>query len=62
VAEAFKGSGGHASRATVQSAVIYELRAHQSHALTVTDGRAADQGLATTLRASLRAGDLVIRA
>ena len=33
----------------------------QIHALTVTDGRAADQGLATTILASLRAGDSVIR-
>jgi hypothetical protein len=41
--------------------VIYELLAHQLHTLTVTDGRAADQGLATTIIASLRAGDLVIR-
>jgi hypothetical protein len=61
LAKAFKGSGGNASRATVKIDVIYELLAHQLHALTVTDGRAADQGLATTIIASLRAGDLVIR-
>jgi hypothetical protein len=61
LAEAFKGSGGNASRSTVKIDVIYELLAHQIHALTVTDGRAADQGLATTIMASLRAGDLVIR-
>jgi hypothetical protein len=60
-AEAFKGSGGNASRSTVKIDVIDELLAHQLHALTVTDGRAADQGLATTIIASLRAGDLVIR-
>lgn len=61
LAEAFKGSGGNASRSAVKIDVIYELLAHQIHALTVTDGRAADQGLATTILASLRAGDLVIR-
>ena len=61
LAEAFKGSGGNASRSTVKIDVIYELLAHQLHALTITDGRAADQGLATTIIASLRAGDLVIR-
>lgn len=61
LAEAFKGSGGHASRSTVKIDVIYELLAHQLHALTVTDGRAADQGLATVVISSLRAGDLVIR-
>jgi hypothetical protein len=61
LAEAFKGAGGHASRSAVKIDVIYELLAHQIHALTVTDGRAADQGLATTILASLRAGDLVIR-
>jgi hypothetical protein len=60
-AEAFKGSGGNASRSTVKIEGIYELLAHQIHALTVTDGRAADQGLATAIIASLRAGDLVIR-
>jgi hypothetical protein len=61
LAEAFKGSGGSASRATVKVDVIYDLRHHQLHACTVTDGRAADQGLATTILSLLRAGDLVIR-
>ena len=61
LAEAFKGSGGSASRSTVKIDVIYELLHHQLHTLTVTDGRTADQGLATTIIASLRAGDLVIR-
>ena len=61
LAEAFKGSGGSASRSTVKIDVIYELLAHQIHALTVTHGRVADQGLAPTILASLRAGDLVIR-
>lgn len=61
LAEAFKGSGGSASRATVKLDVIYDLRHHQLHACTVTDGRAADQGLATTILPLLRAGDLVIR-
>jgi IS4 transposase len=61
LAEAFKGSGGSASRATVKIDVIYDLRHHQLHACTVTDGRAADQGLATTILPLLRAGDLVIR-
>jgi hypothetical protein len=61
LAEAFKGSGGNASRATVKIDVIYELLAHHLHTLTVTDGRAADQGLAAIILPSLRAGDLVIR-
>ncbi len=61
LAEAFKGSGGNASRSTVKIDVIYELLHHQLHTLTVTDGRAADQGLATTIIAFLQAGDLVIR-
>lgn len=61
LAEAFKGSGGNASRSSVKIDVIYELLTHQIHALTVTDGRTADQGLATTILASLRASDLVIR-
>jgi hypothetical protein len=61
LAEAFKGSGGHASRSTVKIDVIYELLAHQLHALLVTDGRAADQGQATAIVSHLRAGDLVIR-
>jgi Transposase DDE domain len=61
LAEAFKGSGGSASRATVKIDVIYELLHHQLHTLTVTDGRAADQGQAAVIVSSLQAGDLVIR-
>jgi hypothetical protein len=40
---------------------IYEVLRHQLYDLTVTDGRAADQGHAATIVAFLRAGDLVIR-
>lgn len=61
LAEAFHGSGGSASRSAVKIDVIYELLHHQLHALTVTDGRAADQGQATTIVPHLHAGDLVIR-
>jgi hypothetical protein len=61
LAEAFKGSGGSASRSTVKIDVIYELLSHHLHALTVTDGRAADQGQATAIVPFLRVGDLVIR-
>jgi hypothetical protein len=61
LAEAFKGSGGSASRSTVKIDVIYERLHPQLHACTVTDGRAADQGLATTILPLLRAGALVIR-
>jgi len=61
LAEAFKGSGGSASRAPVKSDGIYELLSHHRHALTVTDGRAADQGQATARVPFLRTGDLVRR-
>jgi hypothetical protein len=61
LAEAFKGSGGSASRATVKIDVIYELLSHHLHALTVTDGRAADQGHALAIVPHVQAGDLVIR-
>jgi hypothetical protein len=61
LAEAFQGSGGSASRATVKIDVIYALLSHHLHALTVTDGRAADQGQATALVPFLRTGDLVLR-
>ena len=61
LADAFKGSGGSASRATVKIDVIYELLRHQLPDGTVTDGRAADQGHAATIVAFLQAGDLVIR-
>jgi len=61
LAEAFKGSGGSASRSTVKIDVMYALLHHQLHDLTVTDGRAADQGHAATIVTFLRAGDLVIR-
>jgi hypothetical protein len=61
LAEAFKGSGGSASRSTVKIDVIYELLHHQLHTLMVTDGRAADQGHAALIVPHLRAGDLVMR-
>lgn len=61
LAEAFRGSGGSASRSAVKIDVIYELLHHQLHALTVTDGRAADHGHAAIIVPHLRAGDLVIR-
>jgi hypothetical protein len=61
LAEAFKGSGGSASRSTVKIDVIYALLHHQLHTLTITDGRAADQGHATLIVPRLRAGDLVMR-
>jgi hypothetical protein len=61
LAEALKGAGGSASRSAVKIDVIYALRHHQLHDLTVTEGRAADQGHAATIVAFLRAGELVIR-
>jgi hypothetical protein len=61
LAEAFKGSGGSASRSSVKIDVIYELLHHQLHDLTVTAGRAADQGHAAAIVPYVRAGDLVIR-
>ena len=61
LADAFQGSGGSASSATVKIDVIYELLHHRLHDLVVTDGRAADQGHAAAIVPHLRAGDLVIR-
>jgi len=61
LAEAFQGSGGSASRATVQIDVIDELLSHHLHALPVTEGRAADQGQATAIVPFLRTGALVLR-
>jgi hypothetical protein len=61
LADAFKGSGGSASSASVKIDVIYELHHHRLHDLAVTEGRAADQGRATAIVPHLRAGDLVIR-
>jgi hypothetical protein len=60
-AEALQGAGGPASRSTVKIDVIDELLAPQLPALTVTAGRAADQGHAATIVACLRAGELVMR-
>lgn len=61
LADAFKGSGGSASRSAVKIDVLSELLHCQLHDLTVPDGRAADQGHATAIIAHLRAGDLVVR-
>lgn len=61
LADAFKGSGGSASSASVKIDVIYDLRHHRLHDLAVTAGRVADQGHATAIVPHLRADDLVIR-
>ena len=61
LADAFKGSGGSASSASVKIHVIYALHHHRLHDLAVTEGRAADQGRAAAIVPHLRAGDLVIR-
>lgn len=61
LADAFKGSGGSASSASVKIDVIYELHHHRLHDLAVTEGRAADQGRAAAIVPHLQAGDLVIR-
>jgi hypothetical protein len=61
LADALKGSGGNASHASVKSDVLDELLAHQLHALTVTDGRAAAHGQATAIVSHGRAGALVSR-
>jgi Transposase DDE domain len=61
LADAFKGSGGSASSASVKIDVIYELLHHRLHDMVVTDGRAADQGRAAAIVPYLQAGDLVIR-
>ena len=61
LADAFKGSGGSASRSTVKIDVIYELLTHRLQDIAVTDGRAADQGRAAAVIPHLCAGDRVIR-
>ncbi len=62
LADALKGSGGSASRSTVKSDVIYEWLHPHLHALSVTEGRAAEQGHAAAIVPPLRAGALLIRA
>ena len=62
LADAFTGSGGSARSSAVKIAGMYALLHHRLHALSVTDGRAADQGHAAAMVPHLQAGALVIRA
>jgi hypothetical protein len=61
LAEAFKGSGGSASRSAVNIDLIYEVLHHNLLEVHLSDGKAADQGRALAIVPHLRAGDLVIR-
>jgi hypothetical protein len=61
LAEAFKGSGGSASQASVKIDLIYEVKSHRIHRLLIGPGTTSDQARADDLVEELHATDLLIR-
>lgn len=61
LAEAFKGSGGSASQASVKIDLIYEVKSHRIHRLPIGPGTTSDQSRADDLVEELHATDLLIR-
>jgi hypothetical protein len=61
LAEAFKGSGGSASQASVKIDLTYEVKGQAIYRLEVGAGATSDQSRAEALVETLQATDLVIR-
>lgn len=59
--EHFKGSGGRASKAAAKFDVIYDYKAREYEAITLTDQKIADQRLGLKIEQVLTENSLVIR-
>ena len=59
--EAFKGSGGQTSKASVKIDLIYEIKQKNIHSIDLVDRRSPDQKLAQKHLEIIQAGDLIIR-
>ena len=59
--EAFKGSGGGASKASVKLDLIYEIKQKNIHSVDLVDRRSPDQKLAKKHLKIIQKGDLMIR-
>lgn len=60
LAEAFKGSGGSASKSSLKIDLTYEYRQNLMQELVISDGKASDQGRAEAVE-YLQAQDLLLR-
>jgi hypothetical protein len=61
LADAFKGSGGNASVASVKVDVCYDVKQERTEHVAIRSGVDSDQSMAEDLAARLQPGDLVIR-
>ena len=61
LAEAFKGSGGSASKSSVKIDLIFELKNHIIEEISLNKGVVPDQSLAGTILNHIQPNDLVIR-
>ncbi|WP_349432493.1 IS4 family transposase [Methylomarinum sp. Ch1-1] len=59
--EAFKGSGGNASTASVKIDFSYDVKNEQAEHIAIRQGADSDQGFAGDLLARVRKADLIIR-
>jgi len=61
MADAFKGSGGNASAASVKVDYSYDVKNERAEHIAIRQGADSDQGFAEDLAARVQKGDLVIR-
>jgi hypothetical protein len=61
MADAFKGSGGNASAASVKVDYSYDVKSEKAEHIAIRQGADSDQGFAEDLAARVQKGDLVIR-
>lgn len=61
LSEAFKGSGGNASTASVKIDVSVDIKAEKTEHIAIRHGADSDQGFANDLAGRVQEGDLVIR-
>ncbi|WP_235726387.1 IS4 family transposase [Methylotuvimicrobium buryatense] len=59
--EAFQGSGGNASTASVKIDFSYDVKNERAEHIAIRQGTDSDQGFATDVLARVRKGDLIIR-
>lgn len=61
LADEFRGSGGSASKAALKINLIYDIKGHVIHNLSITEGTVPDQSRAGAIVDLLEKADLVIR-
>ena len=61
LADAFRGTGGSASKASLKLDLVLDQRQHQLHQMLLTDSKTSDTTLAQSLHERLAPTDLVLR-